>query len=322
MVPTLNVRSSLPEHLASLSTWAGLVQEIIVVDSQSTDGTVEFLKSELHHPRLRLLQCPPGLYRAWNYAIQQLTSEFAYISTVGDTITAEGLKHLVTTAQALHSDVVVSPPQLLNSNGQSVVDKHWPIHAFLKECAIDQPVRLSQPLAFLLATRYVPESILGSSASNLYLAETLKRFPFPTDFGHVGDTAWGIRTAFRISLTVTPKTFSRFIFHRNDRVLPETEKQALVGRLLDLARQTVRELPNPSLRTEHQSRTTHLVQALPDEIQKLHEAQWSYDRARRESRPWISSPTAWRARSQRNRQRTRLHRTQREIWRLCRPDAT
>ena len=49
VLPTLNVRPSLPTHLAQLRTWVGLAGGIIVVDSRSTDGTPELLLQELHH---------------------------------------------------------------------------------------------------------------------------------------------------------------------------------------------------------------------------------------------------------------------------------
>jgi glycosyltransferase involved in cell wall biosynthesis len=49
VLPTLNVRPSLPTHLAQLHTWGGLTEEFIVVDSCSTDGTIEVLHEELQH---------------------------------------------------------------------------------------------------------------------------------------------------------------------------------------------------------------------------------------------------------------------------------
>jgi hypothetical protein len=225
----------------------------------------------------------------------------------------------------LAADLVISPPRLLHGNGRPVAEKYWPIHEFLEACAIQRPVRLPAALAFLLATIYVPESILGSSASNLYRTQTLKDFPFPTDYGHVGDTAWGIRYSLRTSIAVSPETFSHFIFHRADTVPSDGDKQKLVRRLLDLARETVNETPgplvtDPVIAASRLARIINLVQQLPDEVQRLHEAQRRYDRARRQYRPWVLSPTAWRARSGRNRQRSHLHQTQAQFWQLLEPD--
>ena len=104
-----------------MKTWMDLAQELIVVDSYSTDGTFELLQAELRHPRLSLLQCPPGLYQSWNQGISRVQSKYSYVSTIGDTITREGLEHLTATAEALGSDVVISPPKFFTPDGGAPV---------------------------------------------------------------------------------------------------------------------------------------------------------------------------------------------------------
>ena len=83
LVPTRNAAPLLAEHLAAMRAWTDAVAEIVVVDSQSTDGTVEMIRAGLKHPRIKVLQHPPGLYQSWNFGIGQLESELCYISTVG-----------------------------------------------------------------------------------------------------------------------------------------------------------------------------------------------------------------------------------------------
>src|SRR5512136_852525 len=106
VIPTRNAITLLPGHLAALKTWMHQAQEVICVDSFSNDGTLELLKAELQHPQLKILTHPPGLYQSWNFAIQQLTSTYAYIATVGDVITSDGLRHLLETAERFQSDLV------------------------------------------------------------------------------------------------------------------------------------------------------------------------------------------------------------------------
>jgi glycosyltransferase involved in cell wall biosynthesis len=325
VIPTLNVRHALPEHLASVRSWAHRVQQITVVDSFSKDGTVEFVRAELHHPNLTIVQCPPGLYASWNHGIEQNTSEFSYISTIRDTISAAGLEHMVNIARGLKADVVISPPVLMEENGRRLPEKKWPVHEIIEACAIQHPILLPKPLAFLLATLYIPECILGSSASNLYRTQVLRQFPFPTDFGSIGDTAWGVRHTLRASIALTPESFSRFVFHRTHAWASEAERDRTLRRLLDLARQAISEEPGRRLgdgfaNMGHVNSIVRLVQALPDEVQLLHEAQGRYDRARRERRPWIFSLEAWRARSHRNRQRHRLSQAQADLWQLLQAD--
>jgi glycosyltransferase involved in cell wall biosynthesis len=326
VIPTLNVRQALPEHLASVRSWAHRVQQITVVDSFSNDGTVEFVRAELHHPNLRILQTPPGLYASWNHGIERNTAEFTYVSTIRDTISADGLEHMVRIARKLAADVVISPPVLTDESGRRLPEKKWPVHEIIEACAIQQPILLPRPLAFLLATFYIPECIHGSSASNLYRTQVLRQFPFPTDFGGIGDTAWGVRYSLKTSTAVTPETFSRFVFHRTYGWASEAERDRALRRLLDLARQAISEGSGPQFgdgfaNMGHVSSIINLVQSMPDEVQLLHEAQGRYDRARRERRPWIFSLEAWRARSNRNRQRRRLSKAQADLWQMLQEDS-
>ena len=314
VLPTLNVRAALPEHLATMRTWLGLVEEVIVVDSFSTDGTFELLQAELHHPRLRLFQCPPGLYQAWNYGVERLSSRFAYISTVGDSITAEGLQHLAAVADELGSDAVISRPEILDADGRPLGDYRWPIHDLLDWCAVRQPRRIEPWKVFLAATMAVPQGILGSSASNLYRTSVLQRAPFQVEFGHEADTAWGIAQAFDASWAVTPKVFSKFLVHSGAVFLSVEKKSALIVSLLDLARQTLR-------RSTHQVSPTPLPESLlpylrelPEAVGHLWECQNRYDQAQRRLRLWPLNPTVWKARAQRNRRRARLQELSAQIY--------
>ncbi len=117
-VPTRNCAPLLQRHLESMVKWLDLIEEIVVVDSFSEDGTLEMIKAGLRHPRLRILSHPPGLYQSWNHGIQQLNAKYCYISTIGDTISRDGLQHLVDAAENLRCDVVMSKPEFLSMDGR------------------------------------------------------------------------------------------------------------------------------------------------------------------------------------------------------------
>src|SRR5262249_47190131 len=134
----------------------------------------------------------------------------------------------------------------------------WPLHRFLECCPAREPVRLEPWLVFVLTALVLPESLLGSSASNLYLAATLQRFPFHTDAGHAGDTAWAIRNALRTTMAVTPDVFSRFVIHPNANQMDDARFQRLLKVVHSLADEALREalagagagaLPRPLLET-------------------------------------------------------------------------
>lgn len=322
ILPTLNVRPSLPSHLAQLNKWAELVDEIIVVDSHSTDGTLELIQSELRHPRLHVLQCPPGLYQAWNYGIQQVKAPFTYISTVGEEITREGLQHLVEIAEALQSDVVISRPVFFNSSGHPADGPRWPIQNLLDWCGIHEPTLVEPWRVFMLGVMDIPEGILGSSASNLYRTELLRRFPFPDDYGHAGDTAWGILHAFDCRLAVTPDIFSRFVLHPSAARSSSSGKRELSDRLFDLARETARKLPAGTAAAPVRECLRMLLTELPAEVANLRECKYRYDAARRNAWLWFLSPAAWKARRERDLQRRELRDLKRRIRRHLSPTAS
>src|SRR5207248_1354657 len=138
-----------------------LAEEVIVVDSYSSDGTFEFLQTELRHPGLKLFQCPPGLYQAWNNGIGQLHAKYTYVSTIGDSITRQGLEHLVATAETLGSDVVISRPEFVSTEGTPLDDRRWPVHELVDSARITRIVHLEPWHAFLVAILNLPEGMLG-----------------------------------------------------------------------------------------------------------------------------------------------------------------
>ena len=312
VMPTLNVRPHLPAHLAQMRTWVNLVEEIVVVDSYSTDGTLELLQAELVHTHLRILQHPRGLYQSWNHAIQHVTAKYTYVSTIGDAITADGLQHLVATAEDLQSEVVISRPELVDTAGHPVTGRRWPIHKFLEACPLDRPMRLEPQHLFLVATVDVPEGVLGSSASNLYLTNSLKRFPFPTEYGHAGDTAWGVRYGWQVCVAATPRIFSRFILHPTASEMTPAAYKQLMDRFRELVRQSLHEF-----REQNRSAAALSILAAILDIStarlELNTRQSNYYAARDELWPWFINPRAWKARAQRNRQRGRLFRMQEKI---------
>jgi hypothetical protein len=313
LVPTYNSATTALAHVQSMRHWADLVEEIVVVDSQSTDGTIELLKAHLHHPKLQFLSPPRGLYLSWNAGIQALRGKYTYISTQGDTITPEGLRHLVTCAEELSCDAVISRPELIAQDGAPVTGQPWPIHKYVAWRGVTRPARVESWHMFLLTLLDVPESPLGSSASNLYRTETLQRHPFPTDYGHAGDAAWGIQHAFDISVAVTSEIFSEFVLHPKPAGSGPNDKRLLAEHLFDLARQTIGKLSAQASPNAVPEGVLPLLRELPPELQRLRELQYRYDSARHAGLPWLLNPSAWRARLLRNRQRQVVQRLKARI---------
>lgn len=221
VIPTRNSMALLPVHVETMRPWLDQVEEVIVVDSESSDGTVEFLQRSRLHPRVKFLNHPPGLYESWNHAIKECGARYTYISAVGDGISRNGLIHLVEVAEDQGSDVVISPPKFVHASGaQKKRRRGWPVHTIIKHAGFEEPASLEGMLLFLLVVGLIPHAILGSSSSNLYRTSTIQRYPFPVNFGHHGDGAWAVGHALNIRLSVTPREISHFRLHRHTYTLP------------------------------------------------------------------------------------------------------
>ena len=144
VLPTLNSMPCLPAHLQALEQWQDLAAEIVVVDSFSTDGTNDYLRQRLRHPHLSFFQHPPGLYQSWNFGLRQLQTKYAYVATVGDTITRGGMTSLLHCAQSLDAGVVISKPIFMADETRPAADIRWPIDDLIETLAVPQPRTVSR----------------------------------------------------------------------------------------------------------------------------------------------------------------------------------
>jgi hypothetical protein len=222
ILPIYNCKERLARHLQSVTVWAETIQEIIVVDSGSRDGSLELAQEILTPLRARFLHNPPGLYQSWNAGIASATSPYTYISTVEDPITQRGLEHLMEVMTRYDADLVISPPEMKNHDGSETVVEKMPSNrladSFLSNELKDRLLTRSESVALLCG--FLPHGLLGSSASNLTRTSFLQQHPFPTDYGHCGDTAWGVAIAplARIAFTTQhcAKFYCQTTFHAED----------------------------------------------------------------------------------------------------------
>lgn len=219
VLPIYNCRERLERHLGSVKIWAGSIEEIIVVDSGSTDGTIELAKEILSPFKAKFVHNPPGLYQSWNAGIAAATAPWCYISTVEDPITIEGLEHLLEIICRHKADVVISPPEMKNHDGSEPVSEKMPSNrlaeAFFAGGISDRLLGRAETISMLCG--FLPHGLLGSSASNLYRASFLQQNPFPTTYGHCGDTAWGVVVAPFVKAAFTPRSCARFYCQTNFR---------------------------------------------------------------------------------------------------------
>jgi glycosyltransferase involved in cell wall biosynthesis len=210
IIPTRNCRSELVEHLKMMQPVFEKAAQVIGVDGSSEDGTAEVLSEFIEsRPNAKFLSLPPGLYEGWNAAVAEADQPWVYFSTIGDFISLEGLSKLLGSADSLKLDLVISPPKMVQEDGTDSPLK-WPIHHFTSSSKTKEIHVLSLEQKILGFCSFFTGSILGSSASNIYKTDFLKQHPFPTDFGHAGDTIWAVRNLTDMRAAIIPENFATF----------------------------------------------------------------------------------------------------------------
>jgi hypothetical protein len=216
-------------HLDAMEQWLDLAHEIVVVDSCSTDGTLDLIRARLCHPNVRIIERDRGLYASWNEGIAATTGDWIYVSTAGDTIEREQLDRLRRCGEASSADVVISPCRFVDEDGLLLPVEARRNPRLYKEMGGHDPVLLPPPVVRHLAFRSAgTHALLGSCASDLFRGDFLRARPFPLDYGTHGDTAWTLRHAHEMHLCVVPEIGSTFCVHAKEMV---EAKNVLMGTL-------------------------------------------------------------------------------------------
>jgi len=306
VIPTKNSMKYLPNHVQNLCAWIDLAEQVVVVDSFSKDGTVDFLKNKLSHSNIHFMDHPPGLYASWNHAIRRLTTEYCYISTVGDSLTRAGAEHLVSTAKRLHCDVLVSRPDFVNEAGRACEGPDWPMDDVIKRLHLRKPSRLQPIIVVATALTHTGGAITGSCASDLFCTATLQKYPFPLDSGVAGDGAWSLENVGRIVWAVTPEKVTTFRRHPPTASANEIKLGKISNNFTQRARHVVDEWL--------QSCPAEMPVAIGEDIKRLLSASIEYERLARQCNvfrkskwPWILNPQAWLTRAHRNALRSQVN---------------
>lgn len=316
VVPTYNAMSLLPAHVAAMREWVPHVEDVVIVDSYSSDGTWDYLAEHVDGGNVRMLRHPPGLYESWNHGIAQSGSQYTYISTVGDVIGPNGLTALHETALSLQCDVVLSPPRLISGGGE-YPDQGWPIHQIIEYYDVGSPLSLTTGCAVYFAMRYFPSSILGSSASNLYRTQCLQNSPFPCEFGHIGDSAWGVLNAARVNFAIHPEKVADFINHEHTRPRDKLTHARLIHDLNEMAWNQTREhffgRQSPSVPADATDAFLPLVRDWINVGTRRCSLDFGLQEMRSEGLHWMLKPDAWSLRRKRNKKRLEESRLRRKL---------
>jgi len=224
--PTYNCGDRILKHIKASADWLQHVDELIIVDSYSKDGTIDIITEALAGHDFQILQHPRGLYRSWNHGVNAARNEYIYFSTIGDIISRDGLKKLFDAAKTLKADLVVSPPSFISEDSATPLpEAEWPIHTLIREFKIQQVTTLPPRLIYDCVLIFMEQALLGSSASNLYRRDTLIQHPFSDDFFSAGDSQWLINNNFKVKLAIVPEPVATFLFHQKDWSFDRSDSQ-------------------------------------------------------------------------------------------------
>ena len=302
VVPTRNSLRYLPQHVEAMNHWTDLASEVVVVDSESTDESVSFLRSNIKHANVRVFNHPPGLYASWNFGIGQLRSEYCLISTTGDTISRVGVLSMLEQAAKTDCDILLSKPSFTDTDGHTH-HKRWPIDEVIDYYSINGFHELSGLEAAIFAASHPESALLGSSASNLYKTSTLQNLPFPTDCGVGGDGLWGWKHAGEVRWCVSSSCYSTFLLHEPQSARKDLEQRP-DSNPADILRKAA-DLWDKSGKIASGKLTAAEWDKLMLRLSLYLDAKAIFDQARKR-KPWVVRPSAWRARLMRGRRRREL----------------
>ena len=234
VLPTFNCLPLMERHLEAMEQWIDLAHEIIVVDSRSTDGTLDLIRRRLSHPNVSIIERDRGLYASWNEGIAATTGDWIYVSTAGDTIERDQLLRLRRCGEASRADVVISPCTFVNEAGLALPAKARRNPRLHQEIGGHDPVLLPPPVVRHLAFRSAgTHALLGSCASDLFRGDFLRARPFPLDYGTHGDTAWTLRYAHEMRLCVVPEIGSTFCIHAKESTESKSSLMSTLDRMFE-----------------------------------------------------------------------------------------
>ena len=288
IIPVYESAERLTDHVESLRRLQPMVYKFIWVITESSDGSHITAREAAKELGGQVLEVPRGLYQAWNSGIALATGEFIYISTIGDTITPEGLNALSVCIHKNQADVVFSPPFIFPATKTNLKHcLHWTVFSFAEVLNRFSGICIPKEKAILLQILSGASGLLGSCASCLFRTSFLQSRLFPTEYHHYGDTAWTYQHLPEANLAFYPHPVARFIIHdiETSRTVDKGQIYRLSKELGNQLTPTLEDIVNAYIRSSVQ-------------IDKIRDPHPKFG--------WWWMLSAWIARSQRNKSKRAL----------------
>lgn len=215
ILPTLNSRKFLSERIDSILSQTLSNWELIVVDSNSSDGTVEYIKEKLNgRQNVKIFIRPKGLYEAWNFGIQAAIGEYIYIATSDDTMTNNALRKM-SDALNNHLDCGICDTQLAITDyeGKTFEEdtQKLPLYRLIGEMSCEKHIRYA-PFDAIVYSSGV--TAITSMAQAMFRRDLfLKVGYFLPEYGPRADFEWGFRATLVTNVVYIPEKLTTWRRH-------------------------------------------------------------------------------------------------------------
>ena len=216
LLPSKNPGRFLQERLRSIFAQSMTDWELIIVDSNSNDGSLEVFNDLVKKDsRVSLFIRPPGLYQAWNFAIEKARGKYVYFATADDTMSNTALEKM---SNALEEhpecDLCDSLLRLIDGNGNEIheFDDMYVAHYWHLSYPRNQIHVREKPADFFA---HLGGKTVYTSITQLMIKRTLfdKTGYFPVDFGPSADYMWGMRASLYANVIFLPEYLSAWRIH-------------------------------------------------------------------------------------------------------------
>jgi glycosyltransferase involved in cell wall biosynthesis len=217
ILPTYNSIQFLKERVATILNQTYTDWECIVIDGQSTDGTMEYLTEVAQtDKRFHLYQFPPqGVYDAWNKGIQVSRGSFVYFATSDDTMATNCLEIL---RNALEKNKNCSIAHccltIINEYGSVSDQLNWntfPAQVYYEDKTNVEHIRQA-PLDGILHCTH--GTVYHSFTQLLIKKEVFDTFgAFLTNCGTIADFEWAMRVALCVNIVHVPEYLATWRFY-------------------------------------------------------------------------------------------------------------
>lgn len=231
LLPSLNQRKFLEPRVNSFLAQSVSDWEAIVLDSYSTDGSWEFLKTVAESDsRFRVQQVPrEGLYAALNRGLDLAKGEFLYIAPCDDTMTPEFFTEMIAALErSPEAGIAVCDCLFINQEGSELEPKDMTSRLSnrqINNLLRSGTVRTSLSSAGQRTVNYRPpphDCLLHFTGRSVYfsLTQLVVRTAsakaagyFDTNVGSPADFGWLLRLTSLTSSVHLPKKMATWRFH-------------------------------------------------------------------------------------------------------------